>query len=1121
MPNELHSNGIDLSNHGSELRRPGRVGDINSDLLRVPVDHQGAINDHLAAAHVETYPASRGQQRLAFVDALQPASAAYVVAASILVEGVVNLAMLRQALRETAAAHPALRTRLVRSPSGLLSAVEPPYEIVLPEDDLRSLSASDARTWLEAHRTATVVEPFDLTAPPLWRWRLIRRSDDLIELIVAIHHYIADGWSLACALRQVAVGYTRLVRGELSGIHTPSSRYADFTRYQDRRTADPGFAARLDRVKDLLDGAVHEIRFPSDRARRPELGDRGGLVEFSLPPSLCRKLRAFAAARHLTVGSVLAALHGLVLNRFTACDHFIVGMAVSDRPSAAFEEVFGFFVNWLPVPIDARGAPSFEAFLGRVCSARKALLDLRDVPFDLIVQHVGVARHDLVHPLFQHMMVSHVPARRIDMAGAKATLRPLSTKTAKLDMTLFFTDTRNALAVAGESDVFLQLEYAESLYDRTSVESFAMVFQHLVAAALAAPDTPITNLSLAESELPAAAIGTASKAEVSVLHAFAKTAARHPNAVAVSDGASRIYYREIERQAAQIAAGLQHIGVAPGDVVALVHTRGPTSLVAILGVLLARAILMPIPHVSPTKRQREILDQARPRIVLSAGMAGDQQQKWAALCGQGTIWSLNELLATAQDVKFKDSLTAIQAEDPAYLLFTSGSSGRPKGVIGSHGALANFCCWLVGRLRLSPSDICLCKTDFSFDASFRETLVPLIAGATVRIASDDQALDTRALANVVGAAGVTVLHATPTVYREILGAPQALLQSLRSVMLGGEVLDPALAAMHNVKLPCTQLYNVYGPTECTVDVTCAAVDPLTAYDAITIGLPIDNTVVFVADETLKPLPQGIVGEILIGGRAVGHGYLDPADNASRFVPAEESGGLGRLFRTGDMGRLRADGELDYLGRRDRQVKVRGARVELSEVEAVLAAYPGIATAAVTQASDGALVAHIQPRRWPAEARLTAEVAAHLASRLPPYMRPARMRVIEALPCQHGGKVDRATLGLADTASIATPLYPMTGTEAAVAALMASYLEAPVDRPEADFFALGGHSLNAMRLLAQINAEFGVALSVKTLFTDATVRGLAASVERACASPPARGQNAPIRPTRRPRGVGHE
>lgn len=1120
---DLRNAGIDITCYGEHLRLTGKVEKLNPELRGLILGHKAAIRQHLAQAYTETYTPSNGQARLAFIDRLNPDSPAYIVAASIRIEGELDLDCLSRSLCTTAAAHAALRTHLKRDGDLMRSVVATPSEILLPEEDLRTWTRAKTEARARTLRRTIVSEPFDLTEFPLWRWRLVRHSDDVVELIVAIHHFVADGWSLAQALRQAATGYSRLLRGAPLDIRAPQISYADFARYQQNLADAPERPARLERIKALLADAAHYLPFPRDRNRPSRKCDRGEMIAFSPPPQDCANLRAFAAKRHLTIGTVLSALHALTLSRFSGAEHFLVGMAASDRPSSAFHNTFGFFVNWLPLPVDARGDPSFENFLTRIRQARATLLDLRDIPFDEIVRHAGVTRQDNAHPLFQHMMVAHVPARRIDFANARATLCPLSTDTSKLDMTLFFTDTRNALTVRGESDIFLQVEYSKELYDRASVNSFISAFRHLLTAALTSPDTPISALPMTGGAPPAAAIGPKTAAVgTSVINAIVEQARLRPGAVAVRDDASALSYAALVDSASRLATALGLAGVKPGDRVALDHRRGGASLIALLGIMMARAVLVPLAHGVPVARLRHMINQAAPRIILTTDADNANNQDWLGAFNARNVLHLEALLASAPGAdELAGTIAAIRADDPAYLLFTSGSSGQPKGVIVAHGALSNFCIWLIDELKLTPDDICLSKTDFAFDASFRETLAPLATGATVRIVPDAKALDPAALAQTIAASGTTVLHGTPTIYRDILQAPPKELALLRAVMLGGEVLDSELASAHFASAPKARLCNVYGPTECTIDVTCATVDPARIDMAPNIGRPIANTTVFIAGADMEPLPQGKTGEIVIGGQALAQGYLDPTQDDGRFVPATATKGLGRLFRTGDRGRLRGDGTLEFLGRADRQVKVRGARVELDEIEAVLAAHPGIASAAAILATDTKLSVYLQPRDWPARQDLETRIATHLVDHLPPYMRPARIFLRSALPLQHGGKTDYAALScLDDIDTPQPPNRPMNRAEARIATFMAPYLEEPVSGPQSDFFALGGHSLNAMRVLTQINAEFGVTLSIKTFFADATVRGLAEQVATAAVTQPAAAAPA-IRRAKRPRGAIYE
>ncbi len=1060
------------------------------------------------------YLASHGQQRLAFLDALHPQSSAYVVSASVFFRGEVDQVELVECLKQVAFEQDAVFTHLVRSDECDLSAVDRSMQIEVPVIDLSNHANPDD----EVLRLRNVIStsPFDLTTPPLWRAALVKMRDNSFELIVAIHHFISDGWSLAAAFRRLAQIYGR--KGVGVDMHQPGAKYQQFARQQRQRMLQADAPRMLTDAHVALSGCSLASQRFDGRLRTPVTSDRAGRAAFSLDPLQARQLRTLASQHSLTIGSLLAAAFALTLHRFIDANRFAIGIAASNRPHARFENSFGFFVNWLAVPVDCRGDQSFISFVEQFHAEKLAAIDRIFLPFEEIVKLCGVQRHPHLHPLFQYMFVSHVPARRIALSGMDITLLPLPNGSAKLDLTMFLTDSRMALAVDGEGDLFLELEYNAELISQSASDRFISLYRKFLTSVTAKSDISIAEMI---GQSPSVVHGKQQPCPETMLTFFDQAVERHAGQVALECEGENWTYSQLHRRAAQIAEQLQADGVG-GQTVCILTKRGFEQVAAIIGTLAAGAIFITLDLNAPVSRNQYIFDDAGPKVLLfSDPLDADQ---FELLPGQ--IAANVERYGQACDTA-RASLASrdIQPDDPAYIFYTSGSTGTPKGVTISHQALANFVGWMGYALGLTGADRVLAKTPVSFDAFLRETLASLCFGCRIVMANDDDALDIEKLVSMLNERNVTVLHATPTIYAAMLAeaGPRAgtSLQSLSRVMCGGEEFSPNLAALHFDLSGSCRLFNVYGPTECTVDVTCKEIikqDGAT----ITLGHPIHNCSIIIANESMLPVDQGQIGEIIITGAPVGLGYRLPERQGSdSFFLSDYFDSPVRAYRTGDCGRLLISGEIQYCGRTDRQIKIRGMRIEPAEIEAVIETHPDVKKAVVLALPDCGnevrLFAAVEPVPglgfgddvW------TTFLQVYAARSLPPAMTPTLFLPVDAFPRTAHGKLDHKYLLEMAARYVATPAKPVetivtNPIEAKIIAMAEELLGHPNIGRNDNFFAIGGHSLSAVRLLSKVNKTFGTTLTVKDLFAEPTVAALAAAVSQGSAG----GGKSAINPIRR-------
>jgi amino acid adenylation domain-containing protein len=1134
---ELEYRGVDLRVRGdSRLILSGavsilpeavlaRVGELKPAILDLVAAGHEADAEPRSAAEGALYLASYGQSRLAFLDQLDPGSTAYNVTASVILRGPCDTAHLSRALCAVAAAHPALRTRLARIDGVDISVVGLNATLALSVYDLSDMPAMRRSQALIALKEEVARSRFEIERAPLVAWALARLDPGHHELVVALHHYIGDGWSLVRALREAA-NVARGARDPDSAPCTGVGSYPDYARRQRVVCRTPEAAAALAAWRARLDGFDRPFPFPCDRAALAASGvHAGGRHTFAPDPDLEQRLRARAAALRCTLGTLLTGIFALTLARTSGAERFLIGMAASDRPGKIFEETFGFFVNWLPLRIDLAHHPSIAAFISDLHRERLSALDDTHLPFDRIVSAAGCERRADRHPLFQFMFVSHVPARGVRTGNLGVSIEPLFGGAVKLDLTMFFTDARDAVAVeAGASGIYLEIEYARALFDAQTITRFSEMFLAIAETAAANPTAPAIP-EPASHRRCAVARGVRIDHDPSPLFAIARAIGRAPNAVAArarhEPGGTRTF-GEIGAEAAGVVEALARAGIGDGHRVCALHARGTRAIAAMLGTMLSGAVYVPLDPAHPDARLATILGLSRPAAILACPRSCARAERLAgglpvlipapSTDGAATLWERR--------------LSRIAGSNPAYLLFTSGSTGWPKGVLGAHGPLANFCGWLARYLDLSAADVVPCKMSPAFDASFREGMGALVGGARLALLSDEDAADTAKLIAALQRDGATVLHGTPTLYRDFFAVLEEmrpgghfpeLLPALRAVMLGGETLDAALAAAHARLMPNCALHNVYGPTECTIDVTAYEVGQVTDEPEIPIGGPIQNVTISVLGTDRRPLPLGDEGEIAIAGGALGLGYWPAPDKGetARFAAAREIGleGEGPVFLTGDYGILRPDGTLLFRGRRDRQVQVGGVRIELDEIEAALLGLDDVAQAAVLHRAGpgGAHVVAFIERRPGCAPRGPQGWRVALARRLPAAMVPATIEERERLPRLASGKIDRGALA---SAPAAEPTAAVLEREARlVLDLMRELLSAKRVSPTTSFFAQGGHSLNAVRLVARANRALGRSLTIKEFFADPTAIGFGRRLAQAPVEAGASSTASPVRALR--------
>jgi amino acid adenylation domain-containing protein len=1035
-------------------------------------------------AAVDTFPLAFAQQRLWFLEQLEAVGPAYHLRLPVRLRGRLDVAALRRALAALSARHEALRTTIVTVGGEPRQAVHGDLPLPLAEEDLAG--ADDAA--LRGRLATLAAGPFDLARGPLCRATLLRLGPDDQVLLLVTHHLVSDAWSSGLLFRDLAALYAAECSGVPAVLPALPLQYADYAAWQRDRLRGPRLQAELDYWRSRLAGAPDLLDLPTDRPRPPAQTFRGSRYSRPLAPADLAALQSLAATGGATLFHVLLTGFQWLLARWSGQHDVVVGTPVAGRPRVELENVAGFFANTLALRTAFDPDATFGDTLARV--RRDVLGDLshQDVPFEELVRVLKPPRTLRHAPVFQVMFaLQNAPweADRFgDLAISPTEIAPATTS--RFDLSLS--------AIEYQGELWLHFEYNTDLFDEATVARLADGYATLLAAAAAAPGARLADLpvmpAVEREQVVRGFNATAAECPAATLGQLVRAmAARRPDRVAVIDEAGQLTHAALLAEVDALAAGLVARGVGPGHIVAVCLPRGRTWLATLLAIEHCGAAWLPLDPDHPAARRGFVLADAGATLLV-AGPAD-------AVAAPG----ITVVSPAALRVAAPPSPSAARPDAPLYLIYTSGSTGQPKGVVVPARAVVNFLASLARRPGLAPGDRLLAVTTPAFDIAVLELFLPLVTGATVVIAGRDTAADPAALMAAFDDHDINVCQATPATWQGLVTAGWRGRAGLR-VLVGGEALEESLAAALLAR--AAEVWNCYGPTETTV---WSAVGRVTAPSPVHVGSPIANTRCYVLDGDGGPVPIGVEGELWIGGLGVAWGYhAREALTAERFrpdpfVPSPFDGEAApRIYRTGDRARWRADGTLEVRGRLDQQIKLRGFRIEPGEVEAALAAQPGVATAVVVrhQAGDGdaRLVGYVVATDAAApETPRTAAVLAGLRGLLPDYMVPATLVWLPALPRTANGKLDRGALPAPDFAAGAAAAgdIAMGPVETALAAQFAVVLGLPRVGRDDDFFALGGHSLLAIRLLARLREEAGLDVALKQLFLTPTVAGLAAAL----------------------------
>lgn len=1020
---------------------------------------------------------SFSQERMWFMHQLGPASSAYHIPFAIRLRGQVRHEAMQRALDQVVHRHDILRTVFVSTDQGAESRVLPPWEVALDDVGL-----PDGRDGLQACLAEFSQRPFDIAAGPLIRARLVRCASDEAVLIIVMHHLVSDQWSCALLAHELARGYSAAMGQPVPALPALTIQYADYANWHrrwfdaHRREQEMAYWSRQ------LEG-LQPLTLNEDRPRPPQPSFHGASVRLPMAREDFNALTAWGARHGASLSMVLLAALNALLLRHTQSEDVAIGMPIANRNQLASEPLIGTFVNTLVLRTDLTGDPSMVNILERVRHNALEAFAHQDMPFELLVRELNLPHDPSRSPLFTVMFnMVNAPAPAIDFHGLEWSRVDFDRQATQFDLSVL---------VDPQYHPGIVFEYSTDLFERSTIERMCEHMQALLSAALQSPERPVRSIGLmAEPERDLLRRWTrGSETRIGFAHIgewLAQGALQSSDRMALIDGDISHTHAGLRQRVADLSTRLRRSGIGPGSRVGVCMPRSAGLVIALLAVLDAGAAYVPLDPSFPAERLAYQVEDAG----ITALLAGEASMAFARGLFSGPVWDIDQAEwvpasgAPPEDKGWREPT----ASDPAYLIYTSGSTGQPKGVLVPHGAVLNFLISMASEPGLSPGDRLLAVTTVSFDIAVLELLLPLGTGATIVLASEEQASDGRALAALIQRHGVNTMQATPSRWHLLLEAGWPGAQGFKA-LVGGEPLDRALA--HQLQMRCAQVWNMYGPTETTVWSTCWRVEA-DAASGISLGHPIANTTVHILDAALQPCPVGVMGEICIGGLGLALGYHNrPALTDERFVSAtaEEGGPPVRLYRTGDRGRWRSDGSLEHGGRMDDQVKLRGFRIELGEIEARLATMPGVQRSVVAlkdlPGQGPALVAYLV---CDAGHPGVDALRRHLMPWLPDYMIPTQCQLMDALPLLANGKTNREALPLPSLSSASGRRIelPRNHAEQLVWNVWTEVLGTRELGIHDLFFDVGGHSLLAVRVAARLEHCLGRPVPLGLVFTHATI-----------------------------------
>ncbi len=1038
-------------------------------------------------------PLSSSQRQLWYLDQLSPGNPFYNNPSAFEFTGELDVSALHRAVSEVARRHESLRTVFPLVDGEPCQLVRPAGPVPMPLIDLTGLPPAERLDRARLLTEADAQTPFDLATGPLLRTSLLKLGEREHRWLVNVHHIVADGWSVGILVHEVGELYGAYLRGEPSPLPELAIQYPDYALWQREHEPEGALEYWASRLAD----APTLLALPTDRPRPAAQRFRGERLCVRADARTLRGLHAVGQAGDATLFMTLMATLSVLLWRYSGQDDVCVGTPFANRNHSDVEDLIGHFINTVVIRNQLAADQTFSQLLAEVRHRVLEAYAHADQPFEQLVEALRPERHASYSPLFQVMLVlQNMPLGRLELPGLELLPLDTSTGAARFDLALEVTER--------DGELELLFEYDSDLFDASTIARMAAHFVRLLEQVSGDPHRPVGELELlSAAERQHELYGCNATAQppagpASLVERFEAQARSHPRQLAVADGNRALDYAALDRRANRLAAALIGRGVRPDQLVGLCMRRSVELAVGILGILKAGAAYLPLDPALPAERLAGMAADAAPALVLTDADADARTvpANWLPLT------------AVEAEGRHEDPPgVAIHPANLAYCIYTSGSTGRPKGVAVSHASVANLLDHWLARLGPEPGAGAALWSSIGFDVSVQEILLPLTTGGTLHLVPEDIRADPEALMDWLREHRIRQAYLPPAYIKWIDEAPAERLSglALRQLLVGVEPLPELALHRMTEQLPELKILNGYGPTE-TCGYSSAYLDPQPLARQCPIGRPLSNTRIYLLDERLQPVPTGVAGEIYIGGAGVARGYLGrPGQTAERFVPDPFVAGQ-RMYRTGDLGRRLPDGEISYAGRRDHQVKLRGFRVELGEVEAVLREQPGVREAAVLLDDSGAgeprLVAAIAcgdaPAHQPADWREA------LSRQLPGYMIPAVFLELPELPMTANGKLDRAALlrqASADGPMQVNQASPRDHVELSLYKIWERLLLQTDIGIRDSFFDVGGSSISAIKLAHAINEEFGQRLPISEIVAHPSIEALAARLRRGSGGPP--------------------
>ncbi|MEG3902154.1 amino acid adenylation domain-containing protein [Microcoleus sp. B4-C5] len=1046
-----------------------------------------------------TFPLSFAQQRLWFFEQLNPGNFTYHIPAAVRLTGTLDARALDRSLNELVKRHEVLRTAFKTINGQPVQAIASNLELKIVEIDLRSLPETERSREVERLIFAEAKLAFDLSQAPLLRAKLLQLSDSNWVLLLSTHHIISDAWSMGIFIHELATFYQAFSTGKPSPLPELSVQYADFASWQRQWLQGEVLETQLAYWKKQLGGNLPVLNLPTDRPRSAVQTFRGAVHKFTIPKAIAEEIALLSQREKATLFMTLLAAFKTLIYRYTGQEDILVGSPIANRNRREIEELIGLFANTLVFRTNLSSNPTFKDLLGRVREVALGAYNHQDLPFEKLVEIIHHER-DLSHnPLFQVLFsLRNVRTPQIKLPGVTLSSLEIERKTARFDLALDLEE--------GLEGINGTLEYSQDLFDASTARRIAGHFLTLLESIAANPEQRISHLPILtkpeQHQLLFEWNNTQSNfpQDKCIHELFEAQTERTPDAIAVVFENEHLTYRELNTKANNLASYLQKIGVKPEVLVGIYVDRSLEMMVGLLGILKAGGAYVPLDPAYPPERLGFMLEDAKISVLLTQKKLLEALPKNSA--------SLVFLDADWEGISSCDEpLVGLQnSSNLAYVIYTSGSTGKPKGVQISHASAVNFLSSMRQQLAIADGDVWLAVTSLSFDIAALELFLPITTGSRVVVASREVASNGEKLLETLTNSGASIMQATPASWKMLLAAGWQENNQLK-ILCGGEALPRHLA--NQLLLRGASVWNLYGPTETTIWSTLYQVDRKD--ESVSIGRPIANTQIFILDRYLMPVPVGVFGELHIGGAGLSRGYLNrPELTAEKFIPnpfVEDQSHASfilnsssfilseRLYKTGDLARYLPDGNIEFMGRSDHQVKVRGFRIELGEIEAVLSQYPAVreAIALVREDNPGdkRLVAYIVPNSElkTQDSELINDLRCYLKQKLPQYMMPSAFVLLEAMPLTPNGKIDRRSLRAPDTNTAefeSNFTEPRTPDEQLIAEIWAEVLGLERVGIHDNFFELGGHSLLATQAISRLREAFQVELPLRSLFESPTV-----------------------------------